>query len=175
MLVTLPPCAPRSAGSTWATAASEHFAPDRGLAGATDPPIPRGDDRGLGGCDRAGGGQRDRDLRRAGIGAKAQIDAQHIAVLGALLQQLHDAFRQAHIKRLRGRLRRQSRRVRIEQDDEIDVAGVIELARAVFAEREDDEAAAVLRRIARRQRVKGGLRTGVVHAIYPVDARGALT
>ena len=53
---------------------------------------------------------RDRDLRRGRIGPQPQIDAKHVAVAGALLQQPRQALRDAHEERLRLDIRRQRRR-----------------------------------------------------------------
>ena len=44
---------------------------------------------------------RDRDLGRGGIGPQPQVDAEHVAVGGALLQELHQAARQAQVERRR--------------------------------------------------------------------------
>ena len=44
---------------------------------------------------------RDRDLGRGRIGAQPQIDAEHVAVGGALLQELHQRAREAHVERRR--------------------------------------------------------------------------
>ena len=41
---------------------------------------------------------RDRDLGRGRIGAQPQIDAEHVAVGGALLQKLHQVAREPHVK-----------------------------------------------------------------------------
>ena len=42
---------------------------------------------------------RDRDLGRGRIGPQPQIDAEHVAVGGALLQELHQAARDPHVER----------------------------------------------------------------------------
>ncbi len=39
--------------------------------------------------------RRQRELGGAGVGAQAQIGAEHVAVAGALLQELHEIARQA--------------------------------------------------------------------------------
>ena len=87
---------------------------------------------------------RDSDLRRSRIRPQPQIDAKHIAVAGALLQQPRKRLRDAHEERLRLDVRRQRRRCGIEKHDQIDVAGVVQFARAHLAHREHDQAAAVL-------------------------------
>ena len=56
-----------------------------------------------------GGGQRHRGRRRAGIGPQAVIDAVHVAVGGALLQQARELLRDAGIERRGLRAVRQRR------------------------------------------------------------------
>ena len=94
-------------------------------------------------------GQRRRlrhgDRGRGRIGTQAQIGAEDVAVGGALLQQLHQPLRQPHEHRPRLDVGRQRRRVRVVEDDEIDVAGIVELAAAHLAERQHDITAADLR------------------------------
>ncbi len=65
---------------------------------------------------------RDRDLGRGRIGAKAQVDPEHVAVRIALLHELHQVAGQTHIERHRLDIWRQRRRSRIEEHDEVDVA-----------------------------------------------------
>ena len=90
-----------------------------------------------------GGGKRHGGRRRAGIGAQAIIDAMHIAVGGALLQELGELLGDAGIDRRRlGRIA-QRRRFRIEEDHEIDVARVVELPCPMLAERQHGEARAL--------------------------------
>ena len=90
---------------------------------------------------------RDRDLGRGRIGAQPQIDAEHIAVGGALLQKLHQAARDAHMERRGLVLVGERGRIRIVEDDEIDIAGVVELERAHLAHRQHDVAATLLGRL----------------------------
>ena len=54
---------------------------------------------------------RDRDLGRGRIRPQPQIDAEHVAVAGALLQQPRQRLREAHEERLRLDIRRERRRV----------------------------------------------------------------
>ena len=90
-----------------------------------------------------GGGQRDRDRRRTGIWTQPQIDAQDITVAGPLLQQPDKPFRDARKER-RGLHRPGDRStIGIEEDDDIDIARIIEFARAELAERQDDESASL--------------------------------
>ena len=93
---------------------------------------------------------RDRDLGRGRIGPQPQIGAEHVAVGGALLQQLHQAARDAHVERRRLDAGHERRRAGVVEHDEVDVARIVELARAHLAHGEHDVAAARLR--ARRRR-----------------------
>ena len=90
---------------------------------------------------------RQRDRRHFGGRTQAKVDAEGIAVLGPRLDELDDPVRQAHrgLKRLLPGLARQG--FGIEEEQEIDVRGIIELAAAELAKRDDGEAA---RRFARR-------------------------
>ena len=85
---------------------------------------------------------RDRQRRRAGIGPQPQIGAEDIAVLGAVLQDAHEPARQP--RKQVGRVHRidDRRRFRIEEDDQVDVGGEIELVRAELAHAEHDPAGA---------------------------------
>ena len=84
---------------------------------------------------------RHRDRRRGRIGAQAQVGAEDVAIAGARLQQLHQPLRQPHEQRPRLDARGKRRRFRVVEDDEIDVAGIVELERAHLAERQHDVAA----------------------------------
>ena len=88
---------------------------------------------------------RDRDLGRGRIGPQPQIDAEHVAVGGALLQQLHQAARDAHVERRRVVPVHQRRRGRVVEHDQVDVARIVELEGAHLAHGEHDVAAALLR------------------------------
>ncbi len=76
---------------------------------------------------------RHRDLRRRGIGTQPQVDAEDIALRRALLQELHELAGQAHEQHRRLDAVHQRRRIGIEQHDEVDVARIVELARAHLA------------------------------------------
>jgi hypothetical protein len=78
----------------------------------------------------------DGDLSRGRIGTQPQIGAEHVAVGSALLQELHQHSREPHVKcrRLRGR----DERRRVVEDDEVDIARIIELARSHLAHGEHD-------------------------------------
>ena len=82
---------------------------------------------------------RQRDLRGAGVGAQSQVGAEHVAVAGALGHHLHEIARQAHEEALRLDVRRGSQAVAVVKDDEVDVAGVVELAGAILAHGEHDD------------------------------------
>ena len=91
----------------------------------------------------AQGGQG--DWRRGRIGPQAKVDPEHVAVARSLLQQARERLGHAHeqLRRLRS-FRNRGRRGVVEHD-KIDVARIIELARAVLAERQHDHAGARLR------------------------------
>jgi hypothetical protein len=87
---------------------------------------------------------RERDRSRGRIGPQPQIDPQHIALARPLLKQARQRLGQTHeqwpgLGSLRNRCRRG-----VEKDNEVDVARIIEFARAMLAERQHDEAGAVL-------------------------------
>jgi hypothetical protein len=83
----------------------------------------------------------DRDLGRSRIGSQPQIDPEHVTVGGALLQKLHQAARQAHEGGARFGVVRHRGSGRIVEDDQIDVAGVVQLVRPHLAHGEHDVAA----------------------------------
>ena len=87
---------------------------------------------------------RDRDLGRGRIGPQPQIDAEHIAVGGALLQELHQAARDPHVERGGVVLVDQRRRIAVVEHDQIDIARIVELEGAHLAHGEHDVAAALL-------------------------------
>ena len=89
------------------------------------------DERGVG---------RERELRGARIGAQAQIRAEDVAVARALLQKLHEVARQAHEELRRLLPGRERDAIGIVEDDEVDVARIVELARAELAHGEHDVA-----------------------------------
>ena len=82
----------------------------------------------------------DRDLRRGRIGAKPQVDAKDVTVGRALLKELHQLTRQAHVERRGLDFRREPGGGRIEEDHEINVAGEVELVAAHLAHCQHDEA-----------------------------------
>ena len=92
-------------------------------------------------------GHRDRHLRRGWIRPQPQIDPEHVAVAVALLQDPRKRLGDAHEEGLRLDVGRQRPRFGIEEHDQVDVAGIIQLARTHLAHGEHDEAAVVLGRI----------------------------
>ena len=85
---------------------------------------------------------RHRDRRRGWIGPQAQVGTEDVAVGGARLQKLHQPLRQPHEQPSRLGIGGKRRRVRIVEDDEVDVARIIELEATHLAERQHDVAAA---------------------------------
>ena len=100
---------------------------------------------------------RHRDLRRSGVGTQPQVDAEDVALRRALLQQLDELAGQAHEQHRRLDAVHQRRRVGIEQHDEVDVARVVELARAHLAHGEHHIAGADLRTLGIGRREMTGL------------------
>ncbi len=83
---------------------------------------------------------RERHRRRARIGTQPQVDAEHVALGGPFLQQLHQVAGQADdvVEQPVGLAG--AHLLGIEQDNEVDVAGIVELARPQLAHAEDDQA-----------------------------------
>src|SRR5262245_57195286 len=77
-----------------------------------------------------GSGQRDCDRRRARIGTKPQIDAQNIAVGRPFLKQSDKSLGDTDKERCGCNRAGNGRAIRIEKDNNIDVARIIELAGA---------------------------------------------
>ena len=102
---------------------------------------------------------RDRHLRRGWIRPQPQIDPEHVAVAGALLQQPRHGLRDAHEERRGLEVRGKRRCGRIEEHDQVDVAGIVQFARAHLAHGEHDQPAVVLGfvRVGRRQPPACGL------------------
>ena len=78
-------------------------------------------------------------MRLGRIRTKTKIDAKYIAVGSALLQEPHEVARELHEKRA-GLDSLRKRRFGIEQNNEIDIAGIIQLAAAELSHAEHDEA-----------------------------------
>jgi hypothetical protein len=83
----------------------------------------------------------DGDLGRGRIGTQPQVDAEHVAVDSTLLQQLHQRPREPNVKCRRLRSRNES--FAVVEDDEIDVARIVELAGPHLAHGEHDIARAL--------------------------------
>ncbi len=97
--------------------------------------------------------RRDRDGERhgAGVGPEPEVGAEDVALGGALLQQAHQIAGQAHEAVLRPAAPPVAGPLGVEQDDEVDVGGVVELARAQLAHGDHRVAAVALRRLRRGQ------------------------
>jgi hypothetical protein len=89
-----------------------------------------------------GGLGRDRERCCGGVGTKAEIGAQHVAVGSAIVEDPHQAVDQPDEGLLERIVLVGVDDVAVVQRDEIDVAGVVELARPELAHADDDEARA---------------------------------
>ena len=96
-----------------------------------------------------GGGRRDGDLRRAGIGAQAQIDAEDVAIGGGFGQKLQQALHQIDRRDALLATACEDKSLVVIENDEIDIAGIVQLESAHLAHGEDDEAGAVLESLGR--------------------------
>ncbi len=85
-----------------------------------------------------GGFSGERNLRRAGIGPKPQVGAEDVAVLRPLLHQLDELAGDAHKEGLRLEAELHPLSLEVEKDDDIDVARIVELVGAVFANTEHE-------------------------------------
>ncbi len=83
---------------------------------------------------------RQRDRGHLGRGPQPEIDAQHIPVAVARLEQLDHPPRDPHRRLARLLAGAARERVRIEQEHRIDVGRIVELTRPLLAERDRDEA-----------------------------------
>ncbi len=86
----------------------------------------------------------DGDCPGARLRPQPQVDAQHVAVGGRRLQQAHEVAHEAHVERLHAVAVAHRGLAGIVEADEVDVARVVELGAAELAQREHDEAAALL-------------------------------
>ena len=82
---------------------------------------------------------REGERRRGRIRSQPQVGAEDIPIVGALLQDPQEIARQAHEEILQGAAAAIVDLVAVIEHDEIDVAGVVELAGAELAHGEDDE------------------------------------
>ena len=94
---------------------------------------------------------RQHDRRHFRRRPQPQVDAKGIAVLGPLLEQLDQPLADPHRRLLRLLARPPRQRLRIVEEDEVDVGGIIELAAAELAERDHREAASPPRRACARR------------------------
>ena len=88
-----------------------------------------------------GGFQGDGNLRGAGVGAQAQVNAKAVAVFRHVLQNRDEALGEPHKEGGGLDAFRHGRCFRIVENDEIDIAGVIQFASAVLAHGEHHIAA----------------------------------
>ena len=98
-----------------------------------------------------GGGNRHRRRGRCGIGAKPQIGAKDVALLGALFENAPEIARQADEERLDAIARRDPRTAGVVEKDQVDIARIIELVPAELSHAEDDQPAVVFRRLEARR------------------------
>ncbi len=87
---------------------------------------------------------RERRRRRGGVGTEPQIRAEGVAVLGALVHEAHEVAGEPREKLMRALPPAIAHALGIEQHDQVDVAGIVELARAQLAHAEHDEPALAL-------------------------------
>jgi hypothetical protein len=87
------------------------------------------------------GGERGNDQGcRGGVWPKSQIDAKDVAIGGCVLQQSHEIARQAHEAFLCCLASGVADLFPLKEQDEIDIARVIQLPGAKLAQTEDDQA-----------------------------------
>ena len=91
-----------------------------------------------------GADRRERDRGRGGIGPEAQVDPQHVAFARSLLHEARQRPGQPREQRPRLGSRRNRGRRGVVEHDKVDVARIVEFARAMLAERQHDHAGAVL-------------------------------
>src|SRR6185369_7348363 len=82
---------------------------------------------------------RDRGRRRGRIGPQPQIGAKDVAIGGALVENTKEVACQARETLLDRRTAGVAHAVCVEQQDEIDITGIIELARTKLAHAENQE------------------------------------
>ena len=106
-----------------------------------------------------GGGQGDAGRRGGRVGAQAQIDAKNIAIGVARFHQCNKVAREAAVEGA-GRVAVVDTRIGVLQQNEVDIAGVVEFACAELAHAEDGEAAAEFRCGRRGQVQRAGVMAG---------------
>ncbi len=122
-----------------------------------------------------GARQGDGDMGRGGVGPQAQIDAEDIAVGRALLDDAGDLLGELDVEARGFGYAGGFGRLGIEEDDDVDVGGVVQLARTMLAQRQHDEARALagLLRIRQRDPSKvGGLAQDVMGSEQDRRIRG---
>ena len=118
---------------------------------------------GLGSADREGG------RGRAGVRAQPQVGAEHIAVCRPLVHDRDQVAGEPGEDLLQPVAARVGRNLLVEEDDDVDVAGIVQLAGAEFAHAEDDEAGALFRGL----RVGQGELAPIVQGAEQVGTDGA--
>ena len=91
------------------------------------------------------------ERRRARVGTQPEIGAEDIAVLRMVLQEAHEIAHDAHEAVLQGAPAAVVHLGAVVEHDEVDVAGVVELAGAELSHAENDQARALARAIQRGQ------------------------
>ena len=127
------------------------------------PVLARGRVIGLGGADREGRGGG------AGVRSEAEVGAKHVTVRGSLVHDRDQVAGEAGEDLLQPVAARVGRGLLVEEDDDVDVARIVELARAELAHAEDDETRALLWRVGVRQ----GKLAAIVQVPQQVGADGA--
>ena len=118
---------------------------------------------GLGSADREGG------RGRAGVRAQPQVGAEHIAVCRPLVHDRDQVAGEPGEDLLQPVAARVGRDLLVEEDDDVDVAGIVQLAGAELAHAEDDEAGALFRGL----RVGQGELAPIVQGAEQVGTDGA--
>ncbi len=90
--------------------------------------------------------RQDRKRRRRGgrVGAEPEVRAEDVAILGTLVHEPHEVAGHAREELMRAMPAAVPDAVGVEQYDQVDVAGIVELPRAEFAHAKDDDAAFAL-------------------------------
>ncbi len=88
---------------------------------------------------------RDRHRRRTGIRPQPEIGPEHVTVRRPLLHDTNEPLDDLHEKLHRLDIVGQRRRIPVEQDDQVDVGGVVQFPRAMFAHGQDEQTGAHLR------------------------------
>src|SRR5690606_6363043 len=82
--------------------------------------------------------RRQRDLSRSWVRAQTKVRPEHVSVARSFLEDAHKLACQAHEKWLRLDISTELQALPVIENDKIDIAGIIELAGAVFSHSEHD-------------------------------------